>query len=283
MHLIHHKKQLSPNISLFEIDAPLIAKKHQAGNFVILRINEFGERIPLTIVDSNKENGRITLIVQSIGKTTEMMKNLETGDFIKDLVGPLGEATPITNYGTVVCVGGGVGTAVIYPLAKALKDAGNKVISITGAQNAAAVILEDEMHSCSDELILTTDDGSTGKKGFVTHALSELLKSEIKPDYVFTTGPLGMMKAVSELTKSWKIPTMASLNPIMMDGTGMCGACRVTVGNELKFACVDGPEFDAHAIDFDELITRNGNYKKIEKKAVKNGVSKVTCKTGVPA
>lgn len=268
MYVIHRKTSLSPAITEFEVEAPLIAKKRKPGNFVIIRPTATGERIPLTIVESDTERGTITLIIQAIGKTTRMIQDMKEGDSFEDVVGPLGEPTPIENYGKVVCIGGGVGTAVVYPMAKALKEAGNEVISIVGAQNREMVILEQEMGAVSDELLITTDDGSYGMKGFVTQALEEVINRGDHIHSVYATGPLPMMRAVANQTKATDIRTVVSLNPIMMDGTGMCGACRVTVGNELKFACVDGPEFDAHAINFDELIARNNTYVQEEKEAM---------------
>ncbi len=268
MYVIHRRTSLTPRIAKFEVEAPLIAKKRKPGNFVIVRPTITGERIPLTIVESNIDRGTITLIIQAIGKTTQMINAMKEGDVFSDVVGPLGEPTPIENYGNVLCIGGGVGTAVIYPMAKALKAAGNRVDSIIGAQNSEAVILEEEMKAFSDNLIITTDDGSRGIKGFVTHVLGEILEREESIHSVYAAGPLPMMRAVADLTRKPGIRTMVSLNPIMMDGTGMCGACRVSVGGVLKFACVDGPEFDAHSINFDELIVRNNTYANQEKKAL---------------
>ncbi|MDI6400839.1 sulfide/dihydroorotate dehydrogenase-like FAD/NAD-binding protein [Balneolaceae bacterium ANBcel3] len=267
MYPIIDKQILAPSIAKLIVEAPLIAKKRKAGNFVIVRASEYGERIPFTIVDSDPENGTITLIIQAIGKSSDDITRLEPGDHFLDVVGPLGEATPIKNSGTVVCIGGGVGTAVIYPIAKALKNAGNTVISIIGARNKEMIILEEEMDKVSDELIITTDDGSAGVKGFVTNALQEIMGKNPDLATVYAIGPLPMMKAVSGVTKPAGIKTYVSLNPIMMDGTGMCGACRVTVGGEMKFACVDGPEFDAHQIEFDELIARNNSYRDVEQHA----------------
>lgn len=278
MYKIQRKESLTPNISLLEVTAPLIAKKRKPGNFVILRATNTGERIPLTIVESDEERGTITLIIQAVGKTTRLIHSMKKGDSLEDLVGPLGEATPIKNYGNVVCIGGGVGTAVIYPMAKALQAAGNRVFSIIGAQTAEAVILEKEMGAVSDELQITTDDGSAGLKGFVTQALEGLMKRDAEIHAVYATGPLPMMRAVADQTRSSGIRTLVSLNPIMMDGTGMCGACRVTVGETLKFACVDGPEFDAHQINFDELIARNRTYLNQEKNSLEAYHQKANCK-----
>ncbi len=268
MYRIIETQILAPTITRLTVEAPLIAKKRKAGNFVIVRATSTGERIPLTIVDSDPENGTIVLIVQAIGKTTHIISELRAGDHFEDVVGPLGEPTPVSDFGTVVCIGGGVGTAVIYPIAKALKAAGNRVISIVGARNRELLILEDEMAAASDELIVTTDDGSYGEKGFVTDALQGIIDVQGKPDAVYAIGPLPMMRAVAGVTREPDIRTWVSLNPIMMDGTGMCGACRVTVGGKLKFACVDGPEFDAHQVNFDELIARNRTYTGPEQQAL---------------
>ncbi|MGD9488458.1 MAG: sulfide/dihydroorotate dehydrogenase-like FAD/NAD-binding protein [Calditrichaceae bacterium] len=255
---------LAENIKRFVIQAPRIASKRKAGQFVIIRIDDHGERIPLTIADSDKEKGTITIIVQGIGKTTTALNMKEAGDQILDVVGPLGHESEIEKFGTVVSIGGGVGTAIAFPTAVALKDAGNYVITINGARNKDMVILEDEMRSVSDEAYVTTDDGSYGFHGFVTQKLQELLDSGKKIDFVLAIGPIPMMKAVAEVTRPFNIKTVVSLNPIMVDGTGMCGGCRVVVGNESKFACVDGPEFDAHLVDFKNLSDRNKMYAKYE-------------------
>jgi ferredoxin--NADP+ reductase len=259
------KETPAKSITKFVISAPYVAKKHKAGNFIILRVNDHGERIPLTIVDSDPEAGTITIMVQTIGKTTKLLSMQEKGESLLDVAGPLGNPTPIHNYGTVVCIGGGVGTAEVYPIAKALKKAGNKLITIIGARAKDLVILESELRELSDEFFVTTDDGSYGMKGLVTNALDEYLKKYSGVKAVYAIGPIIMMKAVSDFTKSIGIKTFVSLNPIMMDGTGMCGACRVSIGNETKFACVDGPEFDGHLVDFNELMTRNRSYMDLEK------------------
>jgi len=272
---------LAPTITKLTVEAPLIARKRKAGNFVIVRPTPTGERIPLTIVDSDPDKGTIVIIVQAIGKTTHIITGMKEGEYLMDVVGPLGEPTPVSDFGMVVCIGGGVGTAVIYPIAKALKEAGNRVVSIIGARNRELVILEDEMAAVSDELIVTTDDGSHGKKGFVTDALQDVITGQGKPNAVYAIGPLPMMRAVANVTREPEIRTWVSLNPIMMDGTGMCGACRVTVGNEMKFACVDGPEFDAHEVNFDELIARNRTYAGPEQEAFstwKNRTETTDCK-----
>ncbi len=281
MYRIIQTETLAPTITKLTVEAPLIARKRKAGNFVIVRPTPTGERIPLTIVDSDPEKGTIVIIVQAIGKTTHIITGMKEGDYLVDVVGPLGEPTPVSDFGMVVCIGGGVGTAVIYPIAKALKEAGNRVVSIIGARNRELVILEDEMAAVSDELIVTTDDGSYGKKGFVTDALQEIITGQGKPDAVYAIGPLPMMRAVANVTRDPEIQTWVSLNPIMMDGTGMCGACRVTVGNEMKFACVDGPEFDAHEVNFEELIARNRTYAGPEQEAFsawKNRTETTDCK-----
>ena len=258
-------ESLAPTITLFEIKAPFVARKRKAGNFVMIRVEEGGERIPLTIADSNPAEGTITLIVQAIGGTTKLLSGKKKGDSILDVVGPLGNPTPIENHGVVACVGGGVGTAELYPIAKALKEAGNTVHTIIGARSRELVILEKEMQSCSDRVYVTTDDGSYARKGFVTDQLKELCDGDRPPHAVYAIGPLPMMKAVARLTQPYGIHTLVSLNTIMVDGTGMCGGCRVTVGGEMKFACVDGPEFDGHKVDFDELMMRNRTYIDMEK------------------
>jgi len=259
------KQELAPTITKYEIKAPLIARKRKAGNFVIIRVDENGERIPLTIVDGDPATGSITLIVQAIGKTTRLLSTKKVGDSLTDVVGPLGNPTPIQNHGTVVCVGGGVGTAELYPITRALREAGNTVYSIVGARSKDLVVLEEEMSKCSDHLTVTTDDGTYGRKGLVTEALKELLDGKAGIRAVYAIGPLPMMKAVSQLTKPYGTKTYVSLNTIMVDGTGMCGGCRVTVGGQMKFACVDGPEFEGHEVDFDELMMRNRTYIDMEK------------------
>ncbi|NTV02204.1 MAG: sulfide/dihydroorotate dehydrogenase-like FAD/NAD-binding protein [Chlorobiaceae bacterium] len=256
---------LAENIKKFEIEAPRIAKKRRAGQFVMLRLSETGERFPLTIADSDPEKGTITIISQGAGKSTRALNRLEAGETITDVVGPLGTPSHIGNFGTSVSIGGGVGTAIAYPTAAALKAAGNYVITINGARTRELVILEEEMKAVSDEAYITTDDGSYGFNGFVTQKLQELIDSGRKIDFVLAIGPIPMMKAVAEVTRPYGIRTVVSLNPIMIDGTGMCGGCRVTVGDEIKFACVDGPEFDAHLVDFKNLADRNRIYQHEEK------------------
>src|SRR3990172_906920 len=269
---IVEKRHLAHMVNLFSIKAPLIAKKRKAGQFVVLRLNEHGERIPLTIADSNPDDGTISIVVQEVGKTTALLSNMDKGGFIMDVVGPLGKPTHIENYGTAVCVGGGIGTAVTYPIGKALKEAGCEVISIIGSRTKDLLILESEMRSTSSELLITTDDGTYGYHGFVRAVLSEMIAKEKKIDIVFAIGPVPMMGAVSELTRPHGILTMVSLNPIMVDGTGMCGSCRVTIGGKNRFVCVDGPEFDGHEVDFPELIRRNRSYLKEERMAMEEFV-----------
>ena len=267
MFRIVQKRVLAPRIMEFVVEAPLVVRKRRAGHFVIVRVNEQGERIPLTIVDGNPVRGTITLIVQAVGKTTKLLSACEEGGFIQDVVGPLGNPTPIELFGTVVCIGGGVGTAEVFPIAKALKESGNSVSTIIGARTKELVILEKEMREICDAVSITTEDGSKGRKGFVTDELQAMIESGTHIDAIFAIGPVPMMKAVANLTKPFGIRTYVSLNPNMLDGTGMCGGCRVTVGGEMKFACVDGPEFDGHLVDYDELIKRNSTYREQEKLA----------------
>jgi len=262
------KKELAPEIKRVVVSAPLVAKKAQVGQFVILRVDERGERFPLTFVDWNPHEGTITLIFQEVGVSTKKLGKLQVGDYIEDIVGPLGNPTEIEKYGDVVVVGGGVGTALIYPWVKALKEAGNHVISILGARTTGLLLLEEELRKVSDELYISTDDGSKGVKGFTSDVLKSLLEQGRRFDLVMAAGPVPMMRAVAEVTRPYKIKTVVSLNPIMVDGTGMCGGCRVTVGGETKFACVDGPEFDAHQVDFRELMNRLRTYREEEAKAV---------------
>jgi ferredoxin/flavodoxin---NADP+ reductase len=251
---------IAPNIKKFIIESPKIALKRKAGQFVILRIKEEGERIPLTIADSDNVNGTITIIVQGIGKSTRELNSLNTGDYILDVVGPLGKPSHIENFGTAVSIGGGVGTAIAYPTAVALKEAGNHTISIIGGRSREYIILEEEMNQICDEVYPATDDGSYGFHGFVTQKLQELIDSGRKIDFVLAIGPIPMMRAVAETTRPHNIPTVVSLNPVMVDGTGMCGGCRATVDDKTVFVCVDGPEFDAHKVDFATLERRNRAY-----------------------
>jgi len=258
-------ERLAPTITRYVIEAPFVARKRQAGHFVIVRVEEGGERIPLTIVDSDPDRGSITLIVQAIGKTTKRLAQLGAGDRVADVVGPLGNPTPIENHGRVVCIGGGVGTAELLPIARALRAAGNRILSIVGARSRELVILEAEMARVSETLVVTTDDGSYGRKGLVVDPLAEWLRAGEPLGAVYAIGPLPMMKAVAEATRAAGVRTLVSVNAIMVDGTGMCGGCRVSIGGEMKFACVDGPEFDGHAVDFDELLRRSRTYQDMEK------------------
>ncbi len=268
MFKILKKEELSEAVVMFEIEAEKVAKKAEAGNFFILKINEQGERIPLTIADFDRKRGTITTVFQKIGKTTYQLGTLNEGDFIEDIIGPLGNPTHIVNYGTVICVGGGVGIAPIYPIARALKEAGNKIISIIGARTKNLIFWEDKMRVVSDELIITTDDGSYGRKAVVTVPLDELLRTNKEVNLVIAIGPAIMMKFVCITTEKYNVKTVVSLNSIMVDGTGMCGACRVEVGGQTKFACVDGPEFDGHEVDFDLLMARQRMYIEEEKLAL---------------
>jgi ferredoxin--NADP+ reductase len=265
---IVHAAFIAPGIKRFVIEAPRIAKKQKPGQFIILRLYEHGERIPLTIEHSDREKGTINIVVQSAGKTTHFLNCLETGDHILDVVGPLGKPSEIEKFGTVVVMGGGVGTAMAYPTAAALKKAGNQVISIVGARNKELVILEREMADVSDELLITTDDGSYAEKGFVTDKLQQLIARGQRIDLVLAVGPIPMMRAVADVTREHDIRTIVSLNPIMIDGTGMCGGCRVLVDSKSEFACVDGPEFDAHRINFEVLIQRNAMYREAERRSM---------------
>ncbi len=267
MNTIRSKDQLSDQVYRMVIEAPLIAEERQPGQFIILQLStDYGERIPLTIADADPQEGTLTLIFQAVGKTTLALAAKEPGDTIENILGPLGQPTHIDNFGTVVCVGGGIGTAPLYPITQALKEAGNRIITILGARSKDLIILEEEMKALSDELIVCTDDGSYGRKALVTEPLKELCE-EGKPDMAVAIGPPVMMKFCAETTRPYQVPTVVSLNTIMVDGTGMCGGCRVTVGGETKFVCVDGPEFDGHAVDFDNMIKRLGTYRKEEEEA----------------
>ena len=263
------KKEICPHQYEITIDAPYVVRNAKAGQFIIFRAGENGERVPLTIADVNKEKGELTLVFMAVGYSTKELAALEVGDEIADIVGPLGKPTTIKKYGTVVCLAGGYGAAPCYLIAKAFKDAGNKVYMIMGARNKELIFWADKMKGACTELFITTDDGSMGEKGFVTQVMERLMAQE-KIDYAIAVGPMPMMRAVANLTRDKGIFTEASMNPIMVDGTGMCGACRVTVGGEVKFACVDGPDFDAHKIDFDEVINRTKIYKDQEKKRDEN-------------
>lgn len=271
MNEILRKERYSDAVFMMAIDTPLIARKAKAGQFVIIRATEEGERIPLTIADFDREKGELIIVVQEIGKSTKRLGAMEPGEKILDITGPLGVPTHIANVGTVCCVGGGVGIAAVHPVARAFKEAGNRVISIIGARNRSLLFWENEMRAASSELIVTTDDGSHAAKGFVTDRLNELVKAGTKIDEVFAVGPTVMMRAVAEATRPHKIKTTVSLNPIMVDGTGMCGGCRVLVGGKAKFACVHGPDFDAHEVDFGNLLSRQRQYLDQEKLAVETG------------
>lgn len=262
MNRIIFKKQLSDDVFMMKIAAPHIAEERKPGQFVILQLDtDFGERIPLTIADADPKEGSVTIIYQAVGNTTHRLSTLNVGDKIQNLLGPLGQPTHIKNFGSVVCVGGGIGVAPLHPIAKALKQAGNHVTVIIGARNKDLIILEEEMKAIADELIICTDDGSKGRKDLVTAPLKELCEKDPKPDLAVAIGPPVMMKFASLTTKPYGVHTVVSLNTIMVDGTGMCGGCRVTVGGQTKFVCVDGPEFDGHLVDFDNMMLRLGSYK----------------------
>ena len=273
MNKILKKAFFSSNVVYFEVEAPLIARSRKAGHFVLVKVGIHGERIPLTIAASDPVKGSISLVVQRVGVSSTKLCALNEGDNITDLVGPLGKATHIEQFGTVVCAGGGVGVAPLLPIVEAMKKAGNRVITILAARSKDLVILEEQMRANSDEVIVMTDDGTYGKKGIVTAGIEEVLLRE-HVDMCVTVGPAVMMKYVALLTKKYNVPTMASLNTIMVDGTGMCGACRVTVGGKTKFVCIDGPEFDAHQVDFDEMQMRLGSYKEIEQEAMDHYLEK---------
>ena len=267
MYRILKKQELSPGILEYDIEAPRVAKKALPGQFIVLRVNEEGERVPLTIADFDREKGIVTILFQVVGASTELLASLQEGDSILDFVGPLGQPSELSDHmGTVVFVGGGIGVAPVYPIARAAHGLGNKVISILGAKTKDILIFEDRMRGISDEVLITTDDGSYGIKGFVTNAIKELIKRGEKIDQVTAIGPGVMMKSVAEATRPYGIKTIVSLNPIMVDGTGMCGGCRVQVGEETKFACVDGPEFDGHLVDFQGLMARGRMYRTQEAK-----------------
>ena len=263
MNKVVGKERFSENVVKFVVEAPLIARSRKAGHFVIVRVGEKGERIPLTIAGADVIKGTIDLVIQAVGKSSTKICALNVGDYFTDVVGPLGQATHIEKVGTVVCAGGGVGVAPLYPIVEAFHKAGNKVIVVLAARTKDLVIMEEQMRASSDEVMIMTDDGSYGTKGLVTNGIESIINRE-KVDMCVTIGPAIMMKYVSILTKKYSIPTVASLNTIMVDGTGMCGACRVTVGGKTKFVCVDGPEFDAHLVDFDEMMMRQRSYKSLE-------------------
>ena len=265
MFTIRKKECLSLGIYRYEIEAPRLARKTQPGQFVILRTDERGERIPLTVADFDQDKGSITLIFQVVGASTELLARMEEGDALLDLVGPLGQPSHIAaGIGTVVCVGGGIGIAPVYPIARGMQEAGNRVISILGAKSRDILIMEEEMRAASDEVLVTTNDGSYGIEGFVTTALTQLFERGKKIDLIYAIGPVVMMKNVVETARPWGVKTIVSLNPVMVDGTGMCGGCRVEVGGKTKFACVDGPEFDGAGVDFAQLSARQGMYREME-------------------
>lgn len=271
MYQIISKETLAPAIHQYEILAPKVAKKAKAGQFVILRVHENGERIPLTIADYNREAGTITIVFAEAGYSTKKLAKLNAGDAVQDFVGPLGVPSHVERFGKVVMVAGGVGVAPVFPIARDMKAAGNHVVGIMGARNKELIFWEERMKDACHELLVTTDDGSYVRKGFVTDVLREYIESAGKPDLVMAIGPLPMMRAVANLTKEYEIKTMVSLNSIMVDGTGMCGACRVTVGGETRFVCVDGPEFDGHLVDFEEQLMRSRKYKSEEQHALNRG------------
>ena len=265
---IVNKEQLSENVFMIDVEAPLVARSRKAGQFVIVSAEEeAGERIPLTIAGANPENGTIRLIFQRVGKATAQMAQFKRGDSLGYVVGPLGQPTHIERFGTVVCVGGGIGNAPLLPIATALKEAGNKIVSIIGARNKELLILEDEFKAISNEIVVVTDDGSYGRKALVTEPLAEICSRNPKPNFAIAIGPTIMMEFCCETTKKFEVPTQVSLNTIMVDGTGMCGGCRVEVGGETKFVCVDGPEFDGHQVNFDLMMKRMSAYKTLEQKA----------------
>jgi ferredoxin--NADP+ reductase len=269
MYRIVRSEKSAEETHLLEIEVPGVAKKIRPGNFIMLRINERGERIPMSVADFDREKGTITILFKEVGKTTRELSRMKEGESILNFVGPLGNATEIGNFGTVVCVGGGIGAGPIYPIAREMRKAGNRVICIIGARSKDMLVFEEEIKSVSDELYVTIDDGSYGQKGFVSDVLQRMLEEGRKIDRVIAIGPPVMMKTVSDVTRPHGIKTIVSLNTIMVDGTGMCGCCRVTVDGKVRFACVDGPEFDAHLVDFDNMMLRNNRFLEEEKKAVK--------------
>ena len=260
MYEIVKAEKLNPDVTRLEIKAPHIAKRAKAGQFVMITVDEHGERVPLTMADISPAKGTVTIVAQEVGKTTRHMGKLKAGDKVFSLVGPLGLPTELHKFGTIVCIGGGIGLALMYPVVRALKDAGNTTVNIIGARNEKLLIYEDEIKSVSDEFYLCTDDGSKGHKGFVSDILKKLIADDRKIDMVYAVGPIIMMKVIANITKPYGIKTIVSLNPIMVDGTGMCGSCRVIINGETKFGCVDGPEFDGHQVDFENLTARNKRY-----------------------
>ncbi len=282
MNQIVEMKKLAPSINRLRLEVPEITRKAEAGQFVVLRINEEGERIPMSITDLDPKDGILTIIFQEVGKSTHHLATFKKGDVLADVVGPLGIPTHIENFGTALCIGGGIGIAPVHFIAKALKQKGNKVISIIGARSKDLLILEDQMRKLSEKLLISTDDGSYGHHGFVTDLLTNLLLDQSTGiGFVMAIGPVVMMRAVCRITQPYRIKTMVSLNPIMVDATGMCGACRVTVGGKTQFACVDGPDFDGHKVDFDELLKRQGMYLKQEKIAMERFNQKMGLHTEV--
>ena len=271
------KKTLNPQIFLLEVEAPLVARKAEPGQFIILRNTDMGERVPFTIADFDREKGSVTIIVQTVGKSTRELSNIEEGEYIHDFAGPLGKPTELSGGKNVAVIGGGLGTAIAYPQAKKLHALGSKVTTICGFRTKDIVILEDEIRAVSDKLIITTDDGSNGIKGFVTERLEEEIAAGADFDEVIAIGPMIMMKNICKVTEKYNIPTMVSMNPIMIDGTGMCGGCRVIVDGQTKFACVDGPDFDGHKIDWDTAMNRSRMFKAHEKQACEEG----TCRIGI--
>ena len=267
MYTIVHKEILNPTVTRMDIQAPLVAEKARPGQFIILRVEEDGERIPLTVADTDPQRGTVAIIFQIVGATTEKLNHLEEGDALQDFVGPLGRPSELEGLKKVAVIGGGVGCAIAYPVAKALHRQGAQVHAVVGFRSENLIILQKEFEAVSDKLVVMTDDGSAGRKGLVTDALRELIESGERYDQVIAIGPLVMMKFVCKLTKEYAIPTVVSMNPIMIDGTGMCGGCRLTVGGETKFACVDGPDFDGHLVDFDEAMKRGTMYRDFERKA----------------
>ena len=267
MYKIMRKQELNPTVTLMDIEAPLVAKKAQPGQFIILRVTEDGERIPLTVAGTDPETGAVTIIFQIVGSTTALLNHKAEGDYIQDFVGPLGRPTEVEGLKKVCVVGGGVGCAIALPVAKKLHEVGCEVHSVVGFRSKDIVILEDEFKACSDKLVMMTDDGTYGKQGLVTAALEELIQEGNEYDEVIAIGPVIMMKFVCAVTKKYNIKTVISMNPIMIDGTGMCGGCRLTVGGETKFACVDGPEFDGHLVDFGEAMSRGAMYRDFERHA----------------
>ncbi len=269
MFRILHTEKVAPEVDKIIVDAPFVSRHARAGNFVVLRIDEKGERIPLTIADSDTDNGTITLLFQKIGKTTWKLGTLRTGDSIRDIAGPLGHATPVKRYGHCVLVGGGIGAATLFPILKALREKRNRVTVILGARTEELIVWKDRFSEVANRVLLTTDDGSAGRKGLVTEALQDVIEND-PVKIVLAVGPIRMMQAVAEVTRPYNLKTLVSLNPVMVEGTGMCGACRVNIAGKTKFACIEGPEFDAHEVDFDELALRLGFYREEEAESMKS-------------